>query len=68
MNTLQPQAELLTTEAAAAVLGVRPQTLALWRSVNRYDLAYLKIGRLVKYRRADLEAFLERSRVETAIA
>ena len=50
--------ELLTAEQAAEYLGVRPQTLAVWRLTKRYPLAYLKVGRLVKYRREDLDRFL----------
>jgi excisionase family DNA binding protein len=51
--------ELLTPKEAAEILGVRPQTLATWRMTGRYGLRHLKVGRLVRYRRADLEAWLE---------
>ncbi|MEH6491584.1 helix-turn-helix domain-containing protein [Halopseudomonas sp.] len=46
---------------AATVLGVKPQTLAAWRSTGRYDLPYFKIGRKVRYRITDLAEFLARS-------
>lgn len=39
---------------AASVLGVRENTLAVWRSTGRYNLPYSKIGRLVRYRVSDL--------------
>ena len=45
---------------AAEVLGVKPSTLAVWRSTGRYRLPYLKVGRLVKYRISDLAEFLAR--------
>lgn len=45
---------------AAAVLHVKATTLAVWRSTGRYDLPFLKIGRLVKYRVSDLAEFLAR--------
>ncbi|WP_312477625.1 helix-turn-helix domain-containing protein [Stutzerimonas nitrititolerans] len=45
---------------AAAALGVRPATLAVWRSTGRYNLPFLKVGRLVKYRLSDLAEFLAR--------
>lgn len=45
---------------AADVLHVKPTTLAVWRSTGRYNLPYLKVGRLVKYRLSDLAEFLAR--------
>lgn len=45
---------------AAQVLEVKPTTLAVWRSTGRYNLPYLKVGRLVKYRVSDLAEFLAR--------
>jgi excisionase family DNA binding protein len=53
--------ELLSRRAAAAYLGVSEITLAIWKSAGRYALPVIKVGRLVKYRRSDLEAFLERN-------
>ena len=50
--------ELLTRGEAAAYLDVQPQTLAVWASTKRYALRYVKVGRCVRYRKADLEAFL----------
>jgi len=54
--------KLLTVADTAEILGVAPHTLAVWRSTGRYDLPYVKTGRLVRYRLADLEAFIERRR------
>ncbi|MBV2134065.1 helix-turn-helix domain-containing protein [Pseudomonas sp. MAP12] len=45
---------------AADALGLKPTTLAVWRSTGRYNLPYLKVGRLVKYRLSDLAEFLAR--------
>ncbi|PJI48847.1 MAG: DNA-binding protein [Pseudomonas sp.] len=45
---------------AAYVLDVKPTTLAVWRSTGRYNLPFLKVGRLVKYRLSDLAEFLAR--------
>lgn len=45
---------------AAEALGVKPTTLAVWRSTGRYKLPYLKVGRLVKYRISDIAEFLAR--------
>jgi excisionase family DNA binding protein len=54
MNT-----ELLTRRQAAAYIGVQPHTLAVWACTHRQPLPYVRIGRLVKYRKADLDAFIE---------
>lgn len=51
--------ELLSTEEAARQLGVTPGTLMVWRCTRRYPLRFIKVGRKVRYRPADLEAFLE---------
>ena len=50
--------KLLSPQEAAEHLGLRPQTLAIWRCDGRY-LSYIKVGRSVKYRLSDLEKFLE---------
>jgi excisionase family DNA binding protein len=55
--TLSP--ELLGTDDAAAYLDVKPGTLEVWRCTKRYAIPYLKVGRCVRYRRSDLDAFLE---------
>ena len=49
---------LLTPDQAAEYLGIKRQTLAVWRSSRRYALPYILCGRLVKYRQSDLDAFL----------
>lgn len=56
---LTPQSDLLSNEQAAEYLGVTPGTLEVWRCNGRYELPFIKVGRLVKYRRRDLEAWLE---------
>lgn len=50
-------AELITADEAAARLGQKPQTLRNWRSMRKGP-KYLKLGRLVYYRPADLTAWL----------
>lgn len=49
---------LLTRREAAAYLGVAEQTLAVWKCTGRRSLPFVKIGRLVRYRQADLDAFI----------
>lgn len=55
---LHPQGNLFGNDAAAAYLGITPRTLEVWRSCKRYKIAYLKVGRLVKYRQTDLDNWL----------
>ncbi len=52
--------DLKTRVQAAAFLGVKPQTLASWQSNQRYGIPIIKVGRLVRYRTRDLEAWLDR--------
>ncbi len=49
---------LLTRAEAAAFLGVSKGTLEVWACTKRYPLPYVKVGRLVKYRLSDLQAFV----------
>lgn len=48
---------LMTPQEVAERLGVSTTTLSTWRSTKRYPLAYVKVGRLVRYRIGDVEAF-----------
>lgn len=51
---------LLTTEEAAAYLGISPFTLAHWRSEGLPHPRAVQMGRrALRYRPADLEAFIE---------
>ena len=54
---------LLTPPEAAAYIGVTENTLSVWRCVGRYAIPYIKSGRLVKYRKSALDAFLDRRTV-----
>jgi len=57
---------LLTRCEAAVYLGVQPQTLASWAVTGRYGLPLVKVGRSVRYRVADLEAWLSARTVGAA--
>ncbi len=52
------ETRLLTPQQVADQLSVSVGTLAVWRATRRYDLPYTKIGRLVRYRLDDVEAFI----------
>jgi len=51
------------TVKAAQYLGLATQTLANWR-FTRQGPPYSKLGRRIVYRLEDLDAFLEKNRIE----
>lgn len=55
---------LMSRKQAAEYLGVKEQTLACWVTTKRYALPYVKVGRLVKYRREDVERFISENRFD----
>lgn len=56
--------KLLKTEEVAEILHVHPFTLASWRCTGRGP-SFVKLGKAaVRYRRSDVEHFVERGRVE----
>lgn len=54
---------LVSRKEAAAILGIEPNTLAVWACTGRHKLPYVKIGRYVKYRLEDLNAFIDKNTV-----
>ncbi len=55
--------QLLTTEQAAELLLLSPQTLVVWRCTRRYALPFIRVGRLIRYRAEDVASFIENQRV-----
>lgn len=57
---------LLDKNQAAKLIGIHPRTLDLWQNQRRIPFIKLGPGRrgLVRFRRADLERFLQLHRVE----
>lgn len=51
--------EFLTEFEAAHYLGLSPATLQTWRCTGRVRLDFVKVGRAVRYRLKDLEAFAQ---------
>ena len=60
----QSTGPLFTPPEAPAYIGVTENTLSVWRCVGRYTIPFIKVGKLVRYRRSDLAAWLE-SRTRT---
>lgn len=59
---------LLTSEETANWLGLKNKhTLEIWRSTKRYpELEYIKVGRLVRYKREAVERFLDSRTISAA--
>ena len=60
--TLNPAADpdqLLTPQQTADLLATTTGTLSVWRCTARHPLPYMKLGTAVRYRRADVLAFIE---------
>jgi excisionase family DNA binding protein len=55
-----PNDKLLTRKEAADFLGTAENTLAVWACNKRYNLPMIKIGKLVRYKKSDLIAFVEK--------
>jgi hypothetical protein len=54
---------MIDDKQAAHALGITPSTLSIWRSLGRYNIPFVKSGRLVRYRVDDLAKFLARRTV-----
>ncbi len=60
--------QMLTTAQAAVLLGLKAATLSNWREDGSADLAFSKFGRSVRYRYADVVAFVEARRCMSTLA
>ncbi len=49
---------LLNSKQVADALGIKEETLQIWRSTKRYNLPYIKIGGRVRYTVEDVEKFI----------
>ncbi|MHB0817275.1 helix-turn-helix domain-containing protein [Stutzerimonas stutzeri] len=59
---------LLTPGQLATKLDLSLKTLATWRSTGRHALPYIRVGGRIRYRRADVDAWLtDRQRTSTAV-
>jgi excisionase family DNA binding protein len=59
-NTADSIDGLLTAREAAKILTISPRHL--WDLTDRGELPAIKIGRSVRYARADIDAFIAKSR------
>ena len=53
--------KLLSNEEAAAYLGIKTNTLTIWRTTKRFEIPYIQIGRKIRYKKSDLDKFLNKN-------
>lgn len=58
MTTTEKTDRLMDPKEVADLLGTTTGTLNVWRCTRRYPLPYVRVGRRVRYRRADVERFI----------
>ncbi len=58
MAKLQMNYSFMTTKEAAAFMGLRSNTLEIWR-LRGSGPQFVKFGRAVRYRLTDLESYIE---------
>jgi predicted DNA-binding transcriptional regulator AlpA len=63
-DTTNSISHLLPAQKVSELLGVKVSTLSYWRCTGRYNLPYVKIGRLVMYKANDVNDFIQRRTVE----
>ena len=49
---------LLTPSEVAEMLGIKVETLQIWRCTQRYNIPYVKIGGRVRYKSSDIDDFI----------
>ena len=60
---MEAQKEWLNPREVHLIYGLSVSTLAKWRMLN-LNLVFSKMGKYIKYKRSDIEAFLESHKVE----
>ena len=61
MEIINKQEALINRQQAAAMLGCKATTLAIWKCTNRHALPYIKIGKNIRYRVSDIKDFIEKN-------
>lgn len=49
----------MTPIEVADYLSISVRTLAKWRSIGSPNIPYIKVGRCIRYKKSDLEAYLD---------
>lgn len=64
-NVVNSSMQLLTPEDVAELTGLSIETLAQWRS-RKQHLPFIKLGRLVRYDREEVDRYFETCRVSVS--
>lgn len=59
---MAPEIEWLSTQGAARRLGITPRTL--YRFIDQGELPAYRMGRVIRVKASDIEAFIEQARIE----
>ncbi|MDT8274370.1 MAG: helix-turn-helix domain-containing protein [Desulfomonilia bacterium] len=59
MISSDKQKELLNTAETASILGIGKSTLDQDRLYGRLGIPFLRLGRSIRYRRVDIEAYIQ---------
>ncbi len=51
--------QLLTSSQVSKMLNVHMETLRIWRLIQKDKLPYIRIGRLIRYKKSDVEALIQ---------
>ena len=51
--------EMLPPQQAADYLGVKVETLSVWRCTRRHPIPFVKVGRKVCYHKSDLDRYIQ---------
>ena len=62
---MEAQKEWLTPQEVNKEYGFSTSTLAKWR-MKKINLEFSKMGKYIRYKRSDIEAFITSNRVEVA--
>jgi hypothetical protein len=55
--------KLLRPDEVSQLLQIDVETLNTWRCNKRYALPYIKVGRCVRYKAADVDTFIHERRI-----
>lgn len=54
---------IFSRKEAAAYLKISPSTIANWACQKKFVIPYFRVGRSVRYRKCDLDEFIQRGKV-----
>lgn len=61
-------ADRMTTQQAADYLGISKESLKTDRCRGQLGISFYRVGRLARYRKSDLDRYLENNKVRLALA